>query len=160
MDDYISKPIQRSETRGVCGAVSASLPGRDEHLAVSALPAFDIDRALQILDGERELLGELVEIFQSNLEERLAAIRTAVANQDLLALATAAHAIKSPVGTLSAEPAFDAILKVEQLARSGDVTAFEAPLNNAFNEISRLLPELDAFMGKNGSLAVAATPRN
>ncbi len=105
---------------------------------------------------ERELLGELVEIFQNNLNERLAAIQTAVANRDLPALAKAAHAIKSPVGTLSAQPAFDAILQLEQLARSGDNSAFESALTAALGEIDRLQPELDAFMRENAAFAGAA----
>lgn len=109
-----------------------------------------------MLDGERELLGGLVEIFQNNLNERLTALHTAVANKDLPALAKAAHAITSPVGTLSAEPAFDAILKLEQLARDGDNSAFESALTAALGEIARLQPELDAFMRDNAALAAAA----
>lgn len=156
MDDYISKPIQQGELRRVIGAACPSNDTPNSGVAAPMARAFDIDRALQMLDGERELLGELVEIFQNNLNERLAAIRTAVANRDLPALAKAAHAIKSPVGTLSAQPAFDAILKLEQLARGGDNSAFEGALTAALGEIARLQPELDAFTRDNATLVGTA----
>jgi HPt (histidine-containing phosphotransfer) domain-containing protein len=98
-----------------------------------------------LLDGDQELMTELIEIYCQNLPERLEAIRSAAAAQDLVALSKAAHALKSATGTFAAQGAYDALALLEISARTGDAAASSSAVNAALNAVDQVNRELMAY---------------
>lgn len=146
MDDYISKPIQQSELRRVIGHYSAGTPiGAAPPPQEAANTIFDAERTLQLLDGDQELMTELIEIYRQNLPERVEAIRNGAAANDLVALSKAAHALKSATGTFGAQAAYDALASLEISARTGDAAAASSAVVIALNAVEQFERELVSY---------------
>jgi CheY-like chemotaxis protein len=90
MDAYLAKPIRTAEListmeqlAGV-GPTEAPAPERDDRV-------FNPDDVLARVEGDHDLLAELVEIFRAEWPERLSDVRRALAAGDARALERAAH---------------------------------------------------------------------
>jgi len=73
--------------------------------------------------GGRTLVIELIETFAAAAPARRGALRKALAETDLTALADAAHAIVAGAGQLGAMALMDEARRVEESARTGDAPA-------------------------------------
>jgi two-component system, sensor histidine kinase and response regulator len=137
MDDYLSKPVQKAELLRViqsatAGAHSAADPaplvGRGE-------PVFDIEVALDRVDGEEEFLAEVVQLFLADAPCRMDEIRQAISQKNCKRLASAAHSLKGATGCLGGRRASSAALQLEEIAIKGD-------LSDAAEAFARLQQEL------------------
>jgi HPt (histidine-containing phosphotransfer) domain-containing protein len=102
-------------------------------------PVFDAAEALSIVDGDRELFQELVDLFRDSYTAELRAIREAIARRDSEALRRASHHLKGTLGTLAAGPAGHTVLRLEVLGSSEDFD--HAPA--VYVEMERQLRALD-----------------
>ena len=107
-----------------------------------------IDRAmlLETFDGDGELLREIVGIFLEDCPKRLAALHEALAHHDSHALEWAAHSIKGSIANFAASAAVRAALKVELMARDGDLTNAEAACAVLGTEVARVSQVLARLM--------------
>ena len=81
--------------------------------------AFDADRALAGLDGDRDLLMEIMDIFKTEAPAMLDRLRQAVDRRDAAELQHAAHALRGSLLSLGASSVADAALALENLGRQG-----------------------------------------
>ncbi len=139
MDAYISKPLQPAALhkviedlmathrpegeRGVSPVASDSTPGTAPTTAQDGPTAlaFDYDSALERVEGDRALLMNMLGLYLDSSVKLTALIQDTLRNQDVRGLERAAHTVKGAVGTLSAQKAFDAALRLEQCAKAGDL---------------------------------------
>jgi CheY-like chemotaxis protein/HPt (histidine-containing phosphotransfer) domain-containing protein len=166
MDGYISKPIQAEELfaaleelvpLSTAGVEHDHAQGEDPTVnRPSALgprplgtegkwcPVEVIDRAeaLARMDGDEELLGEIVELFFDDCPRMLSEVHKAVAGRDSQTLERAAHTLKGSVGNFAARPAFEAALKLEMIGREGSLAHAEEAYAALEKEIERLQPAL------------------
>ena len=84
---------------------------------------WDIEEALQRVDGDREFLREMVELFLAHSEELMHELREGLAANDAEAVRKTAHALKGSAAEVSAREIFQAARRVEETARNGDVSA-------------------------------------
>ena len=91
-------------------------------------PAFDPDEALAIVEGDRDLFLELVNVFRENYPTELMSIREAIRLRDSEALRLASHHFKGTLSALAAGPASDAALRLEDIGRNADLTKAAAML--------------------------------
>jgi HPt (histidine-containing phosphotransfer) domain-containing protein len=98
----------------------------------------DREALLERVDGDLDLLAELVETFEVECPRLLNATREAVAGADSHALERAAHSLKGSIGTFCAPAAFEAAGRLEQLGRDGDLTEAEAALTALEAEITQV----------------------
>ena len=77
---------------------------------------------MERMGDDRELLGELVVLFQEDLPGRVAALKNALALRDCPSFERAAHAIKGMVSNFAIGPAYDKASELELMARSNDWT--------------------------------------
>ncbi len=149
MDGYISKPIQVKElfetVEGLLGVPAEVVPGASAELNPDGV--LDKAAALARVDGDIELLRELVELFLDECPRLASKIQKAVENRDSRALGRAAHTLKSSVGNFGARGALKAALKLEMMAREGDLTEAEEACTALEEEIEKLKPVL-ASLGK------------
>ena len=150
MDDYISKPLQKAALLAlldkVCGGehpISTASRRKEKPAApaTSAPTSFSKARLLEILDGDEEVLQQLVTLFQENTPGLMEEVRDAVARRHAEDLARTAHALLSSLGALGAEEA-------RQL-RPGNRRPRPAPENlenieTIFTELEREVVQLHA----------------
>lgn len=103
---------------------------------------------LDNVDGDRELLAEIVETFRSTSPEMLEGIRRATAAADSDSVHRGAHQLKGALAAIGAEAASAAAATLEGLGQRGEiVSSAAAPALDALErEMLRLAPELDALV--------------
>jgi two-component system sensor histidine kinase/response regulator len=122
MDAYLSKPLQSQELFETIDRLLQSVTTA-ESKAVAVAPdyvVFDQAELLARIDGDVELMQELIAIFLEDYPKRLTQLREALDCSDDETLAQAAHTLKGVVSNLCAPEAFATSLCLEETARSGD----------------------------------------
>jgi HPt (histidine-containing phosphotransfer) domain-containing protein len=110
-------------------------------------PTFDEADLLDRLDGDTELLVDLVETFLSAYEGQLGELRDCYAAADFVKVARQAHAMKGALLTLSALAARHAIA-LESAAKEGSVETTELHLRALENELPKLGEDLQAAIAR------------
>jgi HPt (histidine-containing phosphotransfer) domain-containing protein len=100
---------------------------------------------LDRLDGDEELLAELVELFQSESPGLLHAIRSAIAGGEAFPLMRAAHTLKGSVGNFCAPAVSEAAFELESIGHAGDMTKAPAALAALETILARFNDELAEF---------------
>ncbi|MCX6344585.1 MAG: response regulator [Armatimonadetes bacterium] len=143
MDSYIPKPIQVSELLSVIHSLVAS-PDTAESAKAQQHP-IDLKSIISKLDGDMELVAELVGIFISDCPNMMMAIRDALAKTDAEALTKAAHNLKGSIGNFVAKDAFEAARNLEMISREGDLSCAQEQYDILVREIDRLCIELSTL---------------
>jgi PAS domain S-box-containing protein len=162
MDGYVAKPIQSQELFKTIDVLlppdraAFALPPAEEakHEEISADGEIaDREQALARVGGDRDLLRELAGLFLDDLPNQLAALREAVKTCDRAVMQRTAHTLKGAVGTFGARPAFEAALRLETMARNGDLTQADeacAALDGSLVRLRSILATWAADSGPHG----------
>ena len=146
MDAYASKPIRAAElVEVIARSLSSDALGAKGTPNPESPPEamFDLDTALATVDGDRELLRRMVQLFLGQCPKLLGEIGDSVLRGDGAALKRAAHKFKASLGSFGAERAYQTALRLEELGGAGNVTGFQ-----------QAYPELEeAVRGLRGALA-------
>ena len=107
-------------------------------------PGEVIDRAslLERVEGDQELLAEMVNLFVGDAPNLLASMREALQKGDMLLLERSAHSLKGAAGNLSAQLAAAAAQQLEKDAKQAKAESAKASLAAVEKEVDRLLPVL------------------
>lgn len=151
-DDYLTKPIRTAELfealdrlqnaknkAGLAVIPAAKTPGTN---------AFDIDAALQHVEGDRELLDEPIGIFSEECPKLMNAIQNAIRAGDLQVLERAAHSLKGSAANLCAIHVTRPTAELEESARAGDLSAARAQFLVLEDAVEKLLHELESSSRK------------
>ena len=145
MDGYVAKPVKPQDL------LQAILPwvGRAaERLSSPAASAFEV------LDGERldeacgddaEFLADVVAEFLGSVDTQLEAIRTAIAANDCLALASAAHGLKGATRTVGGVAAAAVCEELEICGRQGVLAGLGEIYERAVAAFVQLRKALESF---------------
>ncbi len=112
----------------------------------TASSPIDVRAAMQHLGCDTTLLREIAALFLADCPQRLAELRTALAQQDRHALERAAHSLKGSLSNFVAAGAVAAATRVERVACSGDLLAMReacTALEAEIDLVKRALVELD-----------------
>lgn len=83
------------------------------------MPRLDWERVVEQLEGNAELIGQMVELFQADYPGELEQGRQAIATGDGPTLARAAHTLKGMVGTLGMRQAGRLTDELESRGKEG-----------------------------------------
>ena len=144
MDGYISKPIN---SRGLFAEIKRCLAGikRSSVMAENfSQQGEQLDRAslLERVEGDQELLAEMIRLFLADAPQLLNAMRNALQQGDMILLERSAHSMKGAAGNMSAQVTVDAASQLEQSAKNGDAESSRANLVALEGVVERLLPVL------------------
>jgi PAS domain S-box-containing protein len=144
MDGYISKPIRRD---GLFAEIERCLAATQRSLTMSengTRAGEIIDRAslLERVEGDHELLAEMINLFVEDAPNLLASMRDALKKSDMLFLERSAHSLKGAASNLSAQTAAAAAQKLERDAKQANAESAKASLLAVEKEVDRLLPAL------------------
>jgi two-component system, sensor histidine kinase and response regulator len=141
MDGYIAKPVEPGELVTVIEQTvpARGVPGRKRRPEAAAKPVIDWKRGLATVEGDSALLHELLQLFAAGAPAALDKLRIAVELKDTPAIEFAAHTLKGSVSNFGAEAAVAASLKLEAMARAGNLKHVEESFHIVEQEIQRLL---------------------
>lgn len=106
-------------------------------------PLIDWQQALDALDGNRELLSELIEIYREECPKLRAEIAVSLESADMPGLRRAAHTLKGALGHLAAANGLQLAQQIEDHVRCNDATAIH-PL---WPLLQTQLDEIDQALG-------------
>ena len=151
MDAFVPKPIQSETLLVVLEELARGLPLTSSHEVENRASdrASHLDEAalMKLVGGDRQLAGELAELFLDDLEPRVTEITAAVGELDAGRLRSAAHALRGSAGSLRAGNVSDAAGVLEEMGHSGILDGVQnalAVLNLALTGLRPRLVELSA----------------
>ncbi|PXY00056.1 hybrid sensor histidine kinase/response regulator [Halomonas sp. LBP4] len=155
MDDYVTKPFRAAELfRAVeepaAGGTSHEPPAPTDGAPSGdgeAVPCLDREEALRRLEGNRELLDEMVELFLDECPRLMQEIEEAIARDDAATLRRAAHTLKGSAQVVGGQALGAAALQLEALARSGDLVGAAEAFGILESRASELRTALDGLSG-------------
>jgi CheY-like chemotaxis protein len=149
MDGYIAKPICRTELLEAI-ARTCSAGAEDRPLPTGSPqrhPSEDWDwsEALAEAGGDKQLLAETATLFLEVCPRWLAALRTAINEQNQDKVQFAAHVFQGGLTALALEEAAEPALWLEAMARQGDLSAAEQAWSTLVQAVKRATPALAAL---------------
>jgi len=157
MDDYLSKPFRRDVLMSTLAkwlpvltaqqAESSAATSEPEEEPESR-PATIDQKALQALralqrPGRPDVVTRVIDQFNANAPELLAAMQKAVEAGDAEALRHAAHTLKSTSANVGAAVLSAISREVEHLARASEVAGAAALVSGAADELARAVAALE-----------------
>ena len=109
---------------------------------------FNLAEALDRVEGDVELLIEMVDLFLEEYPRMLAEVEHAIAASNAQALQHAAHALKGSVSNFAAYGATEASLALEKMGRQQDLTHAATTLAMLKHELACLSPALGTLKEK------------
>jgi len=110
--------------------------------------AFNLTEALERVEGDMELLCEMIDIFLEEYPQMLADIEQAVAISDPQALQHSAHTLKGSVSNFAAPGATTASFALEKMGKQQELSQAAAALSTLKHELERLGPSLAILKDK------------
>jgi CheY-like chemotaxis protein/HPt (histidine-containing phosphotransfer) domain-containing protein len=156
MDDYVSKPVNPPDLQAALDRFCPDVESEKEEEVSSSedvahcgkeddiASIFDMEKALARTDGSKELLGEVLDIFEETSPELLREIRGALAAGDAEKLSRSAHSLKGAAGSVAAGRVFDRALELEELGKRGDMTQAVAKTEELEDQVRCLREVLTA----------------
>jgi CheY-like chemotaxis protein/anti-sigma regulatory factor (Ser/Thr protein kinase) len=143
MDAYVAKPLQAQELFEVIECLVRPPSGPEAERPIEILPPAKVEVELQVearppeplldrnvllarVDGDPELLQEVVGLFLDDAPRLLSEVRAAVTRRDAPVLERTAHTLKGCVGNFGAKKVFDMARRLEEIGRGGDLSHAEA----------------------------------
>lgn len=141
MDGYVAKPVQAQELEEAIAALVRIPAESDKNEPAVLDPVAALDR----VQGDRELLEEIIGLFFGNYPSQLAELHEAIRRRDPQSLQSVAHAIKGSVGNFGAHAAVEVAQRLETMGREGDLATAEAVCTELEEALARLKPALAAL---------------
>jgi CheY-like chemotaxis protein len=155
MDAYVTKPIRSKELARVIDDVvdraqsaKPSAPVESSEAAADESTSHSChnwDQALAALQGDRKLLGELIEIFREECPKLRSEMAAAIQAADAKRLQRAAHTLKGSLGHLAAAEAHHLSEQIEIHAKQGDLPGAAALWPKLQIELDQFEPTLAEF---------------
>jgi two-component system sensor histidine kinase/response regulator len=167
MDDYLVKPVRAREIydkiealfagRAILAsassptALAASTPVSPPFASPVAVEratgpsAINWDSAIAVVNGDRELLGEIVAAFLIEGPTLAEQIRRALASADAVELRRGAHTLKGALRTLGIESAAELASELEEIGRAGDLARASATMARLESQLDQILSEAKSF---------------
>jgi len=151
MDDYLTKPLHPHE---LAEALARRLPGRavagTEDAGTEDTPpqgGYDLEKLRRICRHDDAQVDEMLRLFIHSTEELLADLTRALAERNAAGAARQAHQIKGAAAYLGATEVTALASEAETLARSADLEACAAAVDDLEAAFIRLRLEMDARLG-------------
>ena len=101
-------------------------------------PPVDLNAALEVVDGDVEILQMVVEMFLGEYGEQMAALGEAVARQDAPDVERVAHRLKGVVSNVGGMAASKPAGRLEAMGTAGDLDGAPAALEDLKAEMERV----------------------
>lgn len=142
-NEHLNKPIKKATllaaiSRHLGGTNSVPPPRKIAALNLPASRTINREQLAEQMDGDAGLFRKMASLFLAEAPKKMEGIRVAVEAGDAASLFKLSHALKGSAANFFAEPSTAALLRLESMARTGDLA--EAP--PAYEELSAQIEEL------------------
>ncbi|MFI5128001.1 MAG: response regulator, partial [Candidatus Acidiferrales bacterium] len=144
-DDYIPKPIQPANLFAAMERMHPSERDPESNAAAPAISDSFNAALLERVQGDRELLAEIVQLFESGLPAILQGLRESIARKEAAEIARTAHTLKGSVGNFGRGSAFRALEEMESFAKENDMAQTAKAFVLVERELKELLAALQPF---------------
>ena len=158
MDEYLSKPIRARQIAEKLALLfrdstdsSQEQPAHDAADAQDQTPIIDWDQALDGIDGDRQLLAEVIAAFLESLSGTVAAIEAAVGSKQASTVERLAHSLKGELLAIAAIPAAESARELESLGKQSDLAGADTLLKSLQKQLAALQEPLTGFVAKHRS---------
>jgi len=148
-DEFVAIPVSEEKVEGILSRACA----RSDNSTVAAKiqkeptrPALDVASALERVEGDRELLEELLHLFEDECQNSVEEMRTVWNARDNSTLVRLAHTMKGSAANVGANGISEAARELEMQVRSGNLELAFKQIANLEREVARLKAELEAFL--------------
>jgi HPt (histidine-containing phosphotransfer) domain-containing protein len=107
---------------------------------------FPKEKVLETFMDDEELFEESIAMFLTNVQERLATLKTAVASSDAAVVMAEAHTIKGMMGYFSDGPPYEAAKKLEFMGREKKLDGAPDALADLEDKLGQLNQVLQAWI--------------
>lgn len=153
MDDYMTKPVQPEALRQV---LDAYLIGKIRGASEEGSPKDDpgkgderkqiLDRMQELACGDEGFVQELLGLFLSESEKRLASLGEAIRSQDLEVIKREAHTLKGSSANAGAEAMREKSYQLEKLSQEGSPEEIEKAFQELANQFERTRRMLEDYL--------------
>jgi len=160
MDDYISKPVSREDFEKMlnkyCQQTMVNIDFEtDNDLAENSTrdanpinkKNYSISIALELFDGDSELLRELVKIFLAECPSMMTKIETAMADKNHKAFEESIHKIKGSMANFGADDVVKAVLALEKDRQNWSSEQIKNDYEKLKDEINKVINEFNKYVG-------------
>ncbi|MDY6862443.1 MAG: Hpt domain-containing protein [Thermodesulfobacteriota bacterium] len=98
----------------------------------------DREELLSLVDGDMELLCELIDLFMEGCQKHMSDIETAIIKKDSSGLYHSAHALKGSVGNFVSNEPFNMAFELEKMGKDED-------FSDSIKAYKTLEEEIDIF---------------
>lgn len=154
MDDYLTKPVTRNSLAEILSrwlgheVTETQLPPVLESGAEGTAQIWDKAATLNSLEGDEDLLDDMIAVFLAEVPAQLSDLRIAQEQGDLSALADVAHAIKGSVSYFCAEIVRDYAARLELTAHNKQDADYQQITEVLINYVTQLMETLHQFNNK------------
>ena len=152
MDDYLAKPVRRTDfaimlERWLSIVQRPNAPAQDSRQTEIKFSRETLQQAIGwTREDDPELFGEIVTLFLRGTEERLAALRIGLENQDWEVLNDLCHALRGSCSSLGIYRLEQLCLALEEVAKKAQFLPAKALLGDLENEFTRVNAVLKSVM--------------
>ncbi len=152
MDEYLSKPIRSKQLAAILETLmpqdshprTSSFIGKPESLPVDSL--IDWKTALEGVDGDRDLLKSVIEVFLTESQMLLQELGLAVHSQDAARVCSHGHSLKGAMLGVGAFATADLAQTLEMGAGDRSLQSMTASLQDLEQQYGRITAELREFL--------------
>jgi len=101
------------------------------HAEEREITVLNMERLSESSGGDAELMGELIQLYVRDTEEKLPGLEQSVKAGEAIHAGNVAHGIKGASAAVGAEEAAAAFLALERLGRSGETIGLQEALEEA-----------------------------
>ena len=150
MSGYLQKPINKIKLFSLLENTMGD--GPTVFIPLKKMPnieeefqTWSLDKALELTDGDKELLGEMIDLFLDYTPKRLKTMAEALVINDLGTIALEAHAMKAMAGNFGARPAQEAAIMVEGFAQRKEEQSLKSGFVHLKTATKKLMSELEKY---------------
>jgi two-component system, sensor histidine kinase and response regulator len=151
MDAYLSKPVRADELfrtiEGLLPEKATVASGGATGQRGTPAVAFDEAEFLARMDGSYDVCAQIAEAFFSEGPRLIGRLKEELKKKDAPQVTRTAHALKGAIANFTDGVAFQSAVRLEQLAREGDLRLAGENLPRLESEVAALLEELRSFVG-------------
>jgi len=146
MDAYLPKPINTEDLWKELEQLSHHIaPAQDNITRLHTTAVADLNKALESVEGDQELLAELIRIFLEDAPQNMLNIKNGIAKDDAELVNRSAHNLKGMVSIFFAEPARMAAERAEHDACKENI----AVVNELESALINLQSALNQYISRN-----------
>ena len=152
MSENPSKPVAAGNTeegmQWVAGGDAVTLPPEGSERETISRSDWNLKELLERLEGDQEILRELLEIFRQDSRSNLEKARSQMAQGEYAGLSRTAHTLKGMLRSLAIAKAAKTAAALEESAGAGHGEQSRELLSRLEKELAGVLPEVEAQLAK------------